>query len=65
MYYVRQFFRALFLSIVAIIATTLVIIGAFWCVVFKPKKPKITYRTKDGKVVDINDFRADKAGRGL
>ena len=65
MYYIKQFFRALFISLAAILATIFVIAGAFWSIVVKPKRPIITYRTKNGKVVDINDFRADKAGREL
>ena len=65
MWRIRHFFEALFLGIVAIIACALVILAACWQYVFKPKGPTIRYVDKEGKVVNLDDFKATKARREL
>lgn len=61
---VKRFFEAVCVGAMAIIAAFFVILLACFNYVFKTEKEPIKY-SRNGKVVDLNDFRADKAGREL
>jgi hypothetical protein len=61
---VLRFFESIFFGIIAVSVCFSVIVLACFQYIFKTEKEPIRY-SRNGKVVNLDDFRADKAGREL
>jgi hypothetical protein len=61
---ILRVFESISFGVIAIVICLSVIVLACFQYVFKTEKSPIRYSRK-GKVVDLNDFRANKAGRKL